>query len=33
MNIELLVLNEKHTDRPIEHRKTKPQGTLNFRLN
>ena len=32
MNIELLVLNEKHTDTPIEQTKTKPRGTLNLML-
>ena len=33
MNIELLLLIKKHTDTLIEHTKTKPQETLDFKMN
>ena len=33
MNVELLLLSRKHTDTLIEQTKTKPQGTLEFKLN
>ena len=33
MNIELLLLNKKPTDTLIEERKTKPQETLEFKMN
>ena len=33
MNIELLLLIEKHTDTLIEQTKTKPQETLDFKMN
>ena len=33
MNIELLLLNKKHTDTLIEQTKTKCQETLEFKLN
>ena len=33
MNNELLLLIEKHTDRLIEQTKTKPQETLEFKMN
>ena len=33
MNNELLLLNKKHTDTLIEHTKTKPQETLEFKMN
>ena len=33
MNIELLLLIKKHTDTLIEQTKTKPQGTLEFKMN
>ena len=33
MNNELLLLIEKYTDTLIEHTKTKPQETLEFKLN
>ena len=33
MNNELLLLIKKHTDTLIEQTKTKPQGTLEFKLN
>ena len=32
MNNELLLLNKKHTDTLIEQRRTKPQETLEFRM-
>ena len=32
MNNELLLLIEKRTDTPIEQRRTKPQGTFEFKL-
>ena len=33
MNNELLLLNKKHTDTLIEQTKTKPQKTLEFKMN
>ena len=33
MNNELLLLIKKHTDTLIEHTKTKPQETLEFKMN
>ena len=33
MNNELLLLNKKDTDTPIEQTKAKPQETLDFKLN
>ena len=33
MNIELLLLFKKHTDRLIEQTKTKPEETLEFKMN
>ena len=33
MNNELLILNKKHTDSLIEQTKTKPQETLEFKMN
>ena len=33
MKIELLLLIKKHTDTLIERRQTKPQETLEFKLN
>ena len=33
MNNELLLLFEKHTDTLIEQTKTKPQETLEFKMN
>ena len=33
MNNELLLLIKKHTDTLIENTKTKPQETLEFRMN
>ena len=33
MNIELLLLIKKHTDTLIEQTKTKPQETLEFKMN
>ena len=33
MNKELLLLNKKHTDTLIEQTKTKPQETLEFKMN
>ena len=33
MSIELLLLNKKHTDTLIEQTKTKPQETLEFKVN
>ena len=33
MNNELILLIKKHTDKLIEQRKTKPQGTLEFKMN
>ena len=33
MNIELLLLTEKHTDTSIEQTKTKPQEMLEFQMN
>ena len=33
MNHELLPLNKKHTDTLIEQTKTRPQGTLEFKMN
>ena len=33
MNNEMLLLIKRHTDTLIEHSKTKPQETLNFKLN
>ena len=33
MNNELLLLNKKHTNTLIEQTKTKPQGTLEFKMN
>ena len=32
MNNELLLLNKKHTDILIEQTKTKPQDTLDFKM-
>ena len=32
MNIELLLLIKKHTDTLIEQTKTKPHGTLEFKM-
>ena len=33
MNKDLLLLIKKHTDTLIEHTKTKPQETLEFKMN
>ena len=33
MNIELLLLIKKHTDTLIEQTKSKPQETLDFKMN
>ena len=33
MNNELLLLNKKHTDTLIQHTRTKPQETLEFKMN
>ena len=33
MNNELLLLNKKHTDTLIEQTRTKPQETLDFKMN
>ena len=33
MNVELLLLKEKHTNKLVEQTKTKPQETIEFKMN